>query len=123
MKLIIAGSRTLTVHDEFINEVLHIAYKKFKAYPTEIVSGKADGIDSSGESFALWAHLPVKDFPYIKELGKGGGHARNKQMAEYADCLLLIWDGKSGGSKNMLEQMNKLNKPVYQVILKGVSNE
>jgi hypothetical protein len=39
-------------------------------------------------------------------------------MAEYADALLLIWDGKSRGSLNMKQQMLKLEKPVYEVIVK-----
>jgi hypothetical protein len=39
-------------------------------------------------------------------------------MAEYADALLLIWNGESRGSANMKENMVKLGKPVYEVILK-----
>lgn len=34
-------------------------------------------------------------------------------MAEYADVLIAIWDGKSNGTKNMIEEMQKLEKPVY----------
>lgn len=32
-------------------------------------------------------------------LGKGAGHKRNTQMAEYADGAIIFWDGKSKGSK------------------------
>jgi hypothetical protein len=39
-------------------------------------------------------------------------------MVDYADVLLLIWDGESRGSKNMKETMIKLGKPVYEVILR-----
>jgi uncharacterized phage-like protein YoqJ len=38
-------------------------------------------------------------------------------MAEYADALLLIWDGESRGSKNMLFNMKKLGKQVFEVKL------
>jgi hypothetical protein len=40
-------------------------------------------------------------------------------MAEYADALLLIWDGSSRGSANMRQQMERRGKPVYEVILRG----
>ena len=33
-------------------------------------------------------------------------------MAEYADAALVIWDGKSKGSADMLKQMHRLEKPV-----------
>jgi hypothetical protein len=39
-------------------------------------------------------------------------------MADYADALLLIWDGESKGSANMKKNMEKQNKKVYEVILK-----
>jgi hypothetical protein len=39
-------------------------------------------------------------------------------MAEYADALLLIWDGESKGSLNMKQRMIGLKKPVYEVVLK-----
>ncbi len=38
-------------------------------------------------------------------------------MALYGDALLLIWDGKSRGSTSMRNEMKKLDKPVYEVIL------
>ena len=47
-------------------------------------------------------------------LGKGAGHIRNKQMAEYATDLLLIWDGKSRGSKNMLEEAKSHDLNIMQ---------
>lgn len=39
-------------------------------------------------------------------------------MAEYADALLLVWNG----STHMLYEMKvRCNKPVYQVIVRGPS--
>lgn len=86
---------------------------------SEIVSGKAKGIDTSGEWFADRVGLPVKSFPADWDKhNKAAGHIRNKQMADYADALLLIWDGESRGSSNMKQQMLELNKPVYEVVLR-----
>ncbi len=61
----------------------------------------------------------LKEFPPDWEKhGKAAGPIRNKEMAEYADALLLIWDGKSRGSASMKKEMEKLEKPIYEVILK-----
>ncbi len=117
MKLIIAGSRTLNPTPTFIfgaMESFDIA-----DYVNEIVCGGAAGVDCAGEHMAFVYNLNVKLFPANwKEQGKSAGPIRNKAMADYSDALLLIWDGQSKGSKNMKTTMEKLNKPVYEVILK-----
>lgn len=38
-------------------------------------------------------------------------------MAEYGDALLLIWDGKSRGNASMKKEMQKQNKPIFEVVL------
>jgi hypothetical protein len=119
MKLIIAGSRTLTVTDTMISDICDLFSI---SNSLEVVSGKANGIDSCGESFAIACGYNIKEFPADWDKnGKAAGPIRNKEMAEYADALLLIWDGESRGSKNMKETMNKLNKPVFEVILRKYS--
>ena len=71
---------------------------------TEVVSGTAKGVDSLGEDYAESRGLPVKKFPADRDhLGKGAGYRRNEQMAEYADQLIAIWDGKSLGTKHMID--------------------
>jgi hypothetical protein len=84
----------------------------------EIVSGGAIGVDKEGEHFASHMDLPIKRFlPDWDKYGKGAGPIRNKEMAQYGDVLLLIWNGDSHGSKSMEREMKKLNKPVYEIIL------
>lgn len=114
MKLIIAGSRTIDWWDTFdINEVC----KSLPEYPTEIVCGMAKGIDMLGAHFGYEYNIPVKEFPANwDKFGKGAGYIRNAEMAEYADMLLAIWDGKSRGTKNMIQEMLDRDKPV-QVLL------
>lgn len=86
---------------------------------TEEVCGLAEGVDTEGQHWASHAGVPVKTFRADwKKHGKAAGPIRNREMAQYADALLLIWDGTSRGSKNMKEEMLKLNKPVYEVVLK-----
>lgn len=122
MKLIIAGSRNLFIDDEFIfNGLIPLGlYEKGEYLFNEIVSGNSGSVDLAAESFAnCWAGLPLKRFKanWLK-YGRAAGPIRNKEMAEYGDALLLIWDGESKGSLSMKKEMKKLNKPIYEIILK-----
>lgn len=115
MKLVIAGTRTINADIETMDMCLEY----YDLQPTEIVCGMARGIDMSGYKYAEFMGIEIAEFPadWNGPLKKGAGHARNKAMAEYADALLLIWDGKSTGSANMKKQMEKLGKPVYEIVL------
>lgn len=114
MKLIIAGSRTVTATPEEIKALV----EHYNLKPTEIVSGTAHGMDRCGEDFAHKFGIPVAEFPADWDrYGKSAGHRRNSQMAEYGDALLLIWDGQSPGSKGMKNVMTTLGKPVFEAIV------
>lgn len=49
--------------------------------------------------------------------GKAAGPIRNREMAQYGDALLLIWDGKSRGSASMLKEARSAKLPIMQVII------
>jgi hypothetical protein len=111
MKIIIAGSRNIT--DKQILGAA-IADSKWFEQIDEIVSGHAKGVDQLGEGFAKEYNIPVKQFLADWDThGKKAGYIRNIEMATYADVLLAIWDGKSKGTKHMIDYMKKLNKPVF----------
>lgn len=118
MKLIIAGSR----HLKFSVSGIQDAMDEFKDcgyefIPSEIVCGGAKGIDYAGKMWAKENGLPVKIFqPDWDRLGKAAGPVRNLEMAQYADGLLLIWDGKSKGSRSMKTIMKKEDKPIFEII-------
>lgn len=79
----------------------------------EIVSGGARGADRLGETYAKRNNIPLKIFNADWDnLGKKAGVVRNAQMADYADEAIVFWDGQSRGSKNMIDNMTKRNKPV-----------
>lgn len=125
MKLIIAGSRDISD----IHHVSDAFFKYFENYRlpsifTEIVSGGARGADALGEYFAEAHGIPVKKFPADWDKhGKAAGFIRNKEMAEYADALLLLWDGKSKGSENMLLEAARRGLRIYVYIVKtGLKN-
>lgn len=115
MKLIIAGTRTLNFGADGV-EML-IKFHKIEGVE-EVVSGGATGIDSNGQDYACFNELKVKVFkPDWETYGRAAGPVRNRQMAQYGDALLLIWDGKSRGSLSMKQEMQALGKPIYEVVL------
>lgn len=127
MKIIIAGSRHLDPL-KFINEerraqktnnlffligtLLGNLEAETGRATSEIVSGGARGIDLVGEAYAHRYGIAVKQFIPDWSKGRAAGHERNGLMADYTDGAVIIWDGKSRGSKNMLEHMHRLGKPV-----------
>lgn len=116
MKVIIAGSRGI-VEGGFIEN----AIKNSGFDITEVVSGHCyDSPDIYGELYAQAYSLKLTLFvPDWHTFGKSAGPIRNRKMAEYADALIAIWDGKSNGTLNMIREMNKLGKPIHISIWKA----
>lgn len=119
-KVIIAGTRTFQDYGFLCTKMdILLANKK----EVEIVSGTTNGADILGEKYAASKLYPVAYFPadWVK-LGNAAGPIRNTQMANYADVLVAFLDGKSAGTKNMIETMKKLDKPVrvYQSSFKSI---
>lgn len=112
MKIIIAGSRTITDPKWVRQAVLE---SKFPI--SSVVCGEAAGVDTMGEQWALDNGFPRHYFPALcKTHGKRAGMIRNAEMADFADGLIAIWDGVSRGTLNMIEQMKKRNKPIFILV-------
>lgn len=108
-KIIIAGSRVIP-NREFVWDDLskRMPFHLVK----EIVCGMARGADQIGYDFARYYSIPVAGFPADWDKhGKSAGYIRNKEMSEYADELIAYWDGKSNGTKNMIDLMALAKKP------------
>ena len=116
MKVVIAGSRTLShLEPAHQKQVLDLIDKFESIYGpiTMIVSGTAKGPDKIGENFAKLTGIDVALFPaHWDSKGKAAGIIRNDEMAEFADAGIILWDGKSRGTKHMGEALRKLGKPV-----------
>jgi hypothetical protein len=69
-----------------------------------IISGAARGADRLGEKYAKERGYKVIRVPADwNRYGKSAGYIRNKEMAESSDALVAFWDGKSKGTKNMID--------------------
>jgi ribA/ribD-fused uncharacterized protein len=128
-KTIIAGSRNFTNQTE-ANRVLDKLVLEGYVVPTEIISGKARGADTCGEIWAKTNGIPIKEFPsywedlntptaiikinkYGKRYNANAGYERNKRMAEYSNALIAFWNGKSPGTKNMIELAKKKKLHIF----------
>lgn len=113
MRTIIAGSR------EGVNyEDVCLAVEESKIDISVVVSGTANGADKLGERWAKANRIPVVQMP-AKWRNKDGttnrsaGHQRNARMAEYAEALVAIWDGKSKGTASMIQIAKHYKLLVY----------
>lgn len=110
MKVIIAGSRTITEKKYLVHAIQLASFDI-----TEVVSGGAKGVDSLGEEWAVKRGIPIKRFlPDYGEYGKRAPIERNKQMAQYADALIALWDGKSRGTVNMLNFASSCGLQIFR---------
>lgn len=122
IRIIVAGSRDFDDYSllkltlkEYING-LDIA----DLSQVVIISGAARGADTLGEYFAYDYQIAVRRFPAKwDELGKRAGWVRNAEMAKYAaekhGVLFAFWDGKSRGTKNMIDLANRYGLEVHVV--------
>lgn len=78
-----------------------------------IVSGGAKGSDTLGERYAKQNGFEIER--YLADwdtYGKSAGARRNKKMAEISDYVICFWDGKSKGTKIMIDYAKQFNKPL-----------
>ena len=135
MKVIVAGSRHITDY-QLVSQVITNTINKYDIQITEIVSGCAAGVDTLGEQWALENGIKVEPFEaewdditvpnaliitnkWDKEYNARAGFQRNEKMAEYGDVLIAIWDGKSNGTKDMIERAKEHGLFVLEYIVGG----
>ena len=116
IKVIIAGGREF---DDYKGLCKVADYKLSNQDDIEIVSGTASGADTLGEKYAKERGYALKRMPANWTMyGKAAGYKRNEEMAIYADALIAFWDGKSKGTKHMIELATK-HKLKIKVVLYG----
>ena len=101
MKVIIAGSRNFNDYNSLKNK-LDIILKNQKE--VTIVSGTARGADRLGERYAEENHHKLEKYPAMWDIyGKKAGYIRNEEVAKFSDACVVFWDGKSKGTKHMID--------------------
>ena len=110
MKIAVVGSRKLT----------NVAVDKYiPKEADEIVSGAAVGVDSFAAEYALKKGLSLTEFlPEYKRYGRAAPIVRNKQIVDYADKVIVFWDGSSKGTLSVIKYAEKIGKPIEVVFCK-----
>jgi hypothetical protein len=101
MRVIIAGSRSFGDYPK-LNRKLSSILKNQKNIT--IISGTANGADRLGERYADENHHKLEKYPAMWDLfGKKAGFMRNEEMVKGSDACVVFWDGKSKGTKHMID--------------------
>ena len=108
MKLLVVGSRSIKDFDltpHIPNDVI------------TIISGGANGVDALAEEYADKHRLSKFILrPRYDLYGRAAPLKRNEEMIDMADEVLIIWDGKSKGTRYTMKYAQKTNKPVTVII-------
>ena len=125
-RVIIAGSRDMDDYDAVRQAVDEIFDEIRPTSPVCIVSGHCRGADILGERYAREHGLRLALFPARwNQYGRRAGYIRNMLMAEYsanedvAGCLIAFWDGKSPGTKMMIDIAGKKGIDIRVFDLEG----
>jgi len=104
-KIIVAGGRDFSDYT-LLKEKLDDVIKFLGDF--ELICGMASGADMLGWDYAKFNNLHISEFPADWDgKGKAAGYIRNEDMAKYADACIVFWDGKSKGSKHMIDLAEK----------------
>lgn len=108
MKLAVIGSRNLTniILDQYVSGEVK-----------EIVSGGAVGVDSCAAEYAKKMGLKLTEFlPQYERYGRAAPIVRNKEIVDYADKIVVFWNGSSKGTLSVIKYAERIGKP-FEVIL------
>ena len=100
MRIAIAGCRDIT-DEKKVERIIaqHIAVKDV------VITGGCRGVDKIAQEYARRMFADVETFSADWDKhGKAAGPIRNREIAQNADILVAIWDGKSRGTKSMIEE-------------------
>lgn len=101
--IIIAGGRDMN-SSEFTFPHIEEFLKRFKNQEITIISGGARGSDHQGELYAQQKGLKLEvRLADWNRYGRSAGPIRNEEMVKRASALLAFWDGKSPGTRNMID--------------------
>jgi hypothetical protein len=113
VRTIIAGSRDI-VDYEFV--VAHIERAPFSI--TTVLCGMCRGVDMIGYVWAKSKGIPVEEHEALWDLhGPAAGPRRNESEARQSEALVLVWNGTSSGSADMLRRAHKYGLKIHELRL------
>lgn len=109
MRVAVVGSRGLKI--DYLGELL-------PKDTTEIVSGGAKGIDTCAREYVLAHNIKLTEYlPDYRRYGKGAPKRRNAEIVQNCDMVIALWDGKSRGTKFVIDFARYMCVPVTEYII------
>ena len=107
MKIAVVGSRNIEVND----------LGKYLSGCEEIVSGGAKGVDTCAAEYARENGIKLSEFlPKYEIYGRAAPIVRNKEIVDYADKVLVFWNGSSKGTLSVIKYAEKAGKKCEVII-------
>ena len=101
MKIAIIGSRNISVSN----------IGAYVSPNDEIVSGGAKGVDSCAAAYARGNGMKLTEFlPQYDRYGRAAPIIRNQKIVDYADKILVFWNGTSKGTLSVIKYAEKAGK-------------
>lgn len=112
-RIVVAGCRDYNDYDE-AKAYIDMCIEKIKSkHEIVFVSGSCRGADRLGERYAEDNGYKIERYPaQWSKYGRCAGLIRNKEMAEVGDYIICFWDGKSRGTKSMIDIANRMGKNI-----------
>ncbi len=112
-RIVIAGCRDYNNYSEAKDFIDSCLTNIRTQHTLIIVSGGCSGADMLGEKYANENGFKIERHnANWSEFGRSAGPIRNKKMATISDYVICFWDGKSKGTKSMIEFAKQLEKPI-----------
>lgn len=135
VRIIVAGSREFDYYEVLVKSISNVIFdlecrnvvignasRQSEKHLIKFISGTARGADQLGERFATNHGYEVFRFPADWDTyGKSAGYRRNADMAKFASegdnfgVLIAFWNGKSRGTKNMIDLAKRYGLEVHIV--------
>lgn len=117
-RIVVAGSRHFLDYDLMCRELdkLFSESIEFVGREIKIVSGMADGADTLAIRYADEHKLTKILFPANwKRYPRIAGFLRNEDMLSVATHLVVFWDGKSNGTRHIIEIAKAKGIPIWGI--------
>lgn len=106
MIVAVVGSRSIISYSIVKRELDRLPY-----IIDTIVTGGAKGVDTSAERYADNNNLnKIIIKPDWDKYGTKAGFIRNEVIISKADFVIIIWDGKSKGTRHDIQLCHKMRK-------------
>ena len=112
-RVVVAGCRYYNNYEEAKAFIDFCIANIKKGNDIAILSGGCAGADMLGERYANERGYSVER--YVAQwgiYGRAAGPIRNEEMAKSADYVICFWDGKSKGTRSLIELAAKHQKPI-----------